>query len=525
MSRWEQFHTAVLRYDDLGLWLDFSLMPGGLAYISEKTDLAAKALAAMRRLEAGDIVNTTEKRMVGHYWLRAPHLAPNDTIRQQIECPRAAVEDFAARVHSGEIRPQRAERFRVVLLIGIGGSALGPQLVGNALSGPADKMWMTYLDNTDPDGIDRVLRTIPLEETLTVVISKSGGTPETRNGMLETEAAYQKIGLEFARHAIAVTQAGSKLDKAAAQWLRRFPMEDYIGGRTSVMSVVGLVPMTLQGLDIDAILEGAAAMDAHTRGEDAKRNPAMVLALMWHLAGRGKGEKDMVILPYKDSLCLLANYLQQLVMESLGKAKNAAGETVNQGIAVYGNKGSTDQHAYVQQLRDGLANFFATFIEIRQARVGPSMEVEPGATSGDFLEGFLRGTRKALAENGRSSLTLSLARLDARGLGALIALFERAVGFYATMVDVNAYDQPGVEAGKKAAADFLNVLHRTRAALQSSLPQNAVEIASKIIKPGEEVDELAEDVYHALNHLEANDPRVSVRRGPGPAEDRFERKH
>ena len=138
-------------------------------------------------------------------------------------------------------------------------------------------------------------------------------------------------------------------------------MFDWIGGRTSELSAVGLLPAALQGFDIDAMLQGAAGMDALTRRHETMKNPAALMAAMWHLATNGNGEKDMVILPYKDRLALFARYLQQLVMESLGKEKNLKGETVHQGIAVYGNKGSTDQHAYVQQLRDGVNNFFRGF--------------------------------------------------------------------------------------------------------------------------------------------------------------------
>src|SRR5436853_1983469 len=183
--------------------------------------------------------------------------------------------------------------------------------------------------------------------------------------MLEAEAKFAAKGLQFARHAVAVTGVGSELDKHAEAdgWLARFPMYDWIGGRTSVMSAVGLLPMALQGFDIDAFLAGAAAMDEHTRTQDVTQNAAMLLALMWYYAGNGKGEKDMVILPYKDRLALFAKYLQQLVMESLGKEKDLEGKIVHQGIAVYGNKESSEQHAYVQQLRDGVLNFFVTFIE------------------------------------------------------------------------------------------------------------------------------------------------------------------
>src|SRR5213079_884057 len=132
-------------------------------------------------------------------------------------------------------------------------------------------------------------------------------------------------------------------------------------------------------------LSGAAAMDAKTRAPEAEQNAAMLLALMWFYAGNGRGEKDMVILPYKDRLMLFSKYLQQLVMESLGKEKDLDGNVVHQGIAVYGNKGSTDQHAYVQQLRDGVLNFFVTFIEVQKDRTAPPVKVENDFSSGDYL--------------------------------------------------------------------------------------------------------------------------------------------
>ena len=176
-----------------------------------------------------------------------------------------------------------------------------------------------------------------------------GGTPETRNGMLLVADAYRKAGLDFTRHAVAITMPGSKMDQTAAaeRWLDRFPMFDWIGGRTSVLSAVGLLPAALQGLDIDGLLAGAAACDEATRRHDVKTNPAALMALMWYHATGGKGLKDMVVLPYKDRLLLFSRYLQQLVMESLGKQLDLQGRRVDQGLAVYGNKGSTDQHAYV----------------------------------------------------------------------------------------------------------------------------------------------------------------------------------
>src|SRR5437667_4704447 len=282
--------------------------------------------------------------------------------------------------------------------------------------------------------------------------------------MHEAEASYAANGLQFASLAVAVTGIGSELDRYAEKngWLARFPLDDWVGGRTSVMSAVGLLPMALEGFDIDSFLAGAAAMDERTRIPDVAQNAAMLLALMWYHAGNGKGEKDMVILPYKDRLTLFSKYLQQLVMESLGKEKDLDGKIVHQGIAVYGNKGSTDQHAYVQQLRDGVLNFFVTFIEVQKDRSGKRLEVEEGITSGDYLHGFLRGTRSALYDNGRESITITIPDVNAFNLGALIALYERAVGFYGSLIKLKAYYQPGVEAGKKAATRLLQLQKQVR---------------------------------------------------------------
>jgi glucose-6-phosphate isomerase len=523
MSHWNRFQQFLVRESDLGVSLDISRMDFDADFFTRMEGLCAQAFSEMKDLEAGKIVNADEGRMVGHYWLRKPELAPTPALAQAIKDDVDEAIDFAKKVHAGEIKPTSGGKFTRMLVIGIGGSALGPQLVAEALVDSWKAPMKThFFDNTDPDGLSRVIDEIgsELKQTLTVVISKSGGTPETRNGMLTAEAAYTAAGLDFSRHAVAVTGTEangikSKLEAYATEkkWLKIVPMTDWVGGRTSVLSTVGLVPMTLQGIDVRSMLSGAAAMDEKTRTQPTKKNMAMLLALMWHWAGQGRGAKDMVVLPYKDRLGLFSKYLQQLVMESLGKELDRDGKKVNQGIAVYGNKGSTDQHAYVQQLRDGVNNFFATLIEVRQASAQPMIEVEPGITSGDYLQGFLRGTRSALHDNGRESITISIEKLNAHSLGMLIALFERAVSFYATLVNINAYHQPGVEAGKKAAGAFLSLFTAARAALTTT-PQTADQIAATT-----KLD--AETVFHALTHLATNDPRVTSVLGETAAEDKF----
>jgi glucose-6-phosphate isomerase len=512
---WERYKKYLCECPAIGMRLDISRINFAEDYLARMEPHIQGAYAAMDALEAGGIANPDENRMVGHYWLRAPGRAPSPEIRQGIEDNLKAIKDFTFNVHAGKIFPRKRARFTHLLSIGIGGSALGPQFIADALGTIDDKMKLHFLDNTDPDGIGRILAEIgyDLQDTLTMVISKSGGTVETRNGMLEVASAYQKAKLSFERHAVAVTGVGSKLDELAKKdsWLARFPMWDWVGGRTSVMSAVGLLPASLQGIPIVDLLKGAAHCDELTRIKDTRSNPAALLALAWYQATGGRGQKDMVILPYKDRLMLFPKYLQQLIMESLGKATDLDNKVVNQGISVYGNKGTTDQHAYVQQLRDGVNNFFATFIEVLHDNDGAPLEVEPGITSGDYLSAFLNGTRSALYENNRESITVSIDRLDARSIGSLIALYERAVGFYATLVNINAYHQPGVEAGKKMAESVITLQREVFSFLRRNAGSSftAEEIANALSANGN-----TESVFKILEHASSN-PARQIAKTPG----------
>ncbi|MBE9207637.1 glucose-6-phosphate isomerase [Nostoc sp. LEGE 06077] len=504
IALWQRYQDWLYFHEGLGLYLDVSRMRFDDAFVESLRPKFDKAFGDMAELEKGAIANPDENRMVGHYWLRNPDLAPTPELTQEIVQTLEQIEAFAEKVQTGAIHPPRASRFTDIISIGIGGSALGPEFVAEALAPDFPPLKIHFIDNSDPAGIDRILNQLrnSLASTLVLVISKSGGTPEPRNGMIEVKKAYAGHNLDFAQYAVAITSSGSQLDKVAQSegWLATFPMYDWIGGRTSEMSTVGLVPAALQGIDVRAMLEGAKEMDDATRIPDIKKNPAALLALSWYYAGDGKGKKDMVVLPYKDSLALFSRYLQQLVMESLGKEKDLDGNIVHQGIAVYGNKGSTDQHAYVQQLRDGVPNFFATFVEVLEDRHGQSPEIDPGVTSGDYLSGFLQGTRKALYENQRDSITITIPQVNARTVGALIALYDRAVGFYGNLVNVNAYHQPGVEAGKKAAAAILDLQTKVVAVLQAEkTPLSLAEIAEKA-GMAEEV----EAIYKILRHLHVN---------------------
>ncbi|MBM76513.1 MAG: glucose-6-phosphate isomerase [Proteobacteria bacterium] len=430
-------------WNKMGIGVDVSRMGMQSVALIEWQDV----LQAMLELEKGALANPDEGRQVGHYWLRTPSLSSEEQEAAVLNS-WAQLREIMTKVH----QRQATE----LVMIGIGGSALGPQLLVDAFSSQSRRVH--FLDNTDPEGMDRVLRKVNLADSVVAVLSKSGGTKETRNAMLEAKVFYDSQGVEFNERAIAITVEGSLLHRKSIEenWLGVLPLWNWVGGRTSITGMVGLLPLAFLGLNWEEFISGASDMDSWTR-KSSGYNPALTLAAAWHKATEGCAKRAMVALPYKDSLQLFSRYLQQLIMESLGKKFDLNDNVVHQGLTVYGNKGSTDQHAYVQQLREGPDDCFIAFHTVLQDREGTSVEVETGVTSGDYLLGFLIGTRNALSEAGRLSLTVVLKDLNLYRMGALIALYERAVGFYAERIGVNAYHQPGVEAGKLAAAKALDV--------------------------------------------------------------------
>ncbi len=435
MTNWEKFLKFQINTEEIDF--NFSSIIDS-SVIESNTAKIQNALKQAQEIEAGKKVNTDEDRMVGHYWLRNSSLAPNDKIKKEIENEIHKIENFCKNINSN---------FKNVLFIGIGGSALGPQFLIDSLK---SKLNFFFFDNTDPNTFKDVLSRIDLGKTLVTVISKSGGTTETLNAMLETEASFKNKNLDFNSHSVAITCQGSKLDQIATNWLNSFYIWDWVGGRTSIFSAVGLLPLGLAGHNIKEFLQAGSKMDLLCKAKS--NNPAMLLALSW-LHSKGK---NMLVIPYCDRLTLFSRYLQQLVMESIGKEKDFDGKIINEGLNVFGNKGSTDQHALVQQLRDGKNDFFLSFVNVLKTEQGIALD-DDKVSSRDHLFGFYLGTKKALSDSQRQSLTINIKDLNHKSLAALIAVYERAVGFYASFLNINAYNQPGVEAGKKAAKEVIEL--------------------------------------------------------------------
>ncbi|MDD2524638.1 MAG: hypothetical protein PHT81_07335, partial [Endomicrobiaceae bacterium] len=379
----------------------FSLNIAGMNFsdgdMDAMSDKFAAAYKEMNKIEAGEIKNPDENRKVTHFTDRSGYSGSKLFME---------VEEFAEEVRTGVVRGSTGKKFDGLVVNGIGGSALGPQLMQFAINGPYwnelneskrnGYLKIYFLDNTDTAGIADLVNAIDLETTLIAHISKSGGTQETKNNMVSLQKIYEKANLNFAAHSCAVTMKKSELDDNArsSKWLRIFEMAESIGGRTSETSIVGHLPAALTGLNFKKFLDGACWMDTLTRKNNFPSNPAYQLAAMWYIAGKGKGDRNMVIVPYSDRLILLSRYLQQLVMESLGKEKDLDGKTVNQGLNVFGNKGGTDAHAFIQQLNDGRDDFFVTFIEVLRDKM--ELTINGSITMGDYLHAFFAGLAGAL---------------------------------------------------------------------------------------------------------------------------------
>ncbi|KAL5982363.1 glucose-6-phosphate isomerase [Asimina triloba] len=446
---WRRYVDWLYQHKELGLFLDVSRIGFTDEFLDQMEPRLQKAFRDMQDLERGAIANPDEGRMVGHYWLRSPHLAPKPILKTQIEKTLDAVCRFAEDVISGKIKPPSslAGRFTQILSVGIGGSALGPQFVAEALAPDNPPLKIRFIDNTDPAGIDHQIAQLgdELASTLVIVISKSGGTPETRNGLLEVQKAFREAGLDFSK----------------------------------------------QGIDVREMLAGAALMD------EASRTTV-----------------DMVVLPYKDSLLLFSRYLQQLVMESLGKEFDLDGNRHEVGL----RKSSADIELFLLsswelRLIKDLVSMAIKGAQInmllRDRPPGHDWELEPGVTCGDYLFGMLQGTRAALYANNRESITVTVQEVTPRSTGALIALYERAVGIYASLVNINAYHQPGVEAGKKAAGEVLALQKRVLSVLNEASCKEPVEpLTLDEIADRCHATEQIEMIYKIIGHMAANDRAI-----------------
>ncbi len=347
-----------------------------------------------------------------------------------------------------------------ILVLGIGGSSLGGQTILNAVA-PQDARPVHFLDNSDPTRLARILKTLDPATTLAIVMSKSGGTIETAAQFL---IVHEWLGARASTNLVAVTDPDNGILRAFAKsaQLRTFPIPSDVGGRFSVLTAVGLLPARLAGVDAEAMLRGATEMAERCR-RPLFENPAALFAAIHYLHDRDHGRRIHVLMPYSDPLRALANWFVQLWAESLGKRTSRTGEVIESGPTPLPAVGATDQHAQVQLFMEGPRDKLVTFVAteapahdlVIPKTTVPGYEYLSGHSLFEILDAEQRGTAVALSRDGRPSLLLKLPTLGAFELGELFFLFEAATAISGELYDIDAFNQPGVEAGKNLAYGLL----------------------------------------------------------------------
>lgn len=358
---------------------------------------------------------------------------------------------------------RRLARLADTLLVdGIGGSALGALALETALR-PA-KRKLVMLDNVDPEGVDAKLKGLDPQRTAVNVITKSGSTAETMANLLVVLKWMEKrLGPSHLKRWSATTdpQKGDLLVLARRLGISTLPVPPNVGGRFSVLTPVGLVPAAFLGADVHALLDGAREMRRHCWSAQPEKNVGVLGAQLLHLMATRRGRRIQVLMPYCDALLHLADWYRQLWAESLGKRLNRRGEKVETGQTPVTSLGATDQHSQVQLYVEGPHDKVVTFLEVtsfrKQVRIPKlhrdltSLGYLAGSTLGELLAAERRGTEIALTAAGRPHFTYRIPVVSAHTLGQLIYLFEFQTALSGELYGIDAFDQPGVEAGKIAA--------------------------------------------------------------------------
>jgi glucose-6-phosphate isomerase len=403
---------------------------------------------------------------------------------------REAHADTARRVKSGELgfyalvdesqTVKDIERFAegvgqtfsTIVVLGIGGSALGTIALRTALLHP---FWnelsdeerdffpkLYVLDNVDPATISPFLDRLDVRRTLFNVVSKSGGTAETMSQyLIIRERLQRELGDGYAGHLLFTTdpEKGVLRQIADAEGIPTLPIPANVGGRFSVLSAVGLLPAAMVGIDVAELLAGAREMRERCETDDLRRNPAGIFAALQYLADTETGANVHVMMPYSDQLRDVADWFRQLWAESLGKQKSRGGDDVFTGPTPVKALGATDQHSQVQEYVEGPFDKTITFLAVRDTGVDVAIPrlhedlAELGYLGGHTLNELLNterlATEAALARRGRMNMTLELPRVDARALGEVFMLLQIATVYSGFLYGIDPMDQPGVELGKQ----------------------------------------------------------------------------
>jgi len=438
----------------MALKLDFNYMLN--EYVGPRHGLSVEDLSGLSEIASrihDDLKARREAGKIGFYNL------PHD------RATSAKIEAFAKKARRS---------FQNVVILGIGGSSLGPKALHSSLIGG---MWANlatrrqrggiprffFADNIDPDGFSRLLRAVDPSKTLFIVVTKSGTTAETMSQflivrrLLEKEVGRKKVS----QHLVAVTDSQKGLLRIIAE---REDLEDFIipgnvGGRFSVFTPVGLLPAALMGIDLEELLDGAAYMDSRTSGADLMTNPAYVAGALLFLADKLRGRHITVMMSYSDSLYDIADWFRQLWAESLGKKNSLGGQEVFTGLTPVKALGVTDQHSQTQLYMEGPFDKSTVFLAVEKFAEQcpipklygdlPDLAYLGGNSLADLFQAERLATEDAMLQAGRPSMTLTLPEVNPFTVGQLLYLLEVQTAFTGGLYNIDPFDQPGVELGKK----------------------------------------------------------------------------
>ncbi len=357
-------------------------------------------------------------------------------------------------------------KFEHFVILGIGGSMLGPKTIVEALAGRNAKSKITCLENIDPYGTENLAKRLKYGKTLFLVQTKSGGTPETIAQYLYFKEKVSQAGLDWAQHFVFVTdpEKGWLRQIAQAEKVQTFEIPENVGGRFSVLTPVGLLISGLLGLDIGQMLKGAEDIVKAEYEEGSSLN-ALKLAGVSFLLNQ-KGKTNVVIMPYNSRLATFSDWCIQLISESTGKQYDLHGQEVNAGLTPIPSLGATDQHSQLQLFKEGPNDKQIFFIETKdyQAKApipwqdlagNPSLSYLSGQSFASLIQAEFAGTRQSLIESLRPNVTLTIDKTDEYHLGALFMLFELYTAYLGEMLEINTFDQPGVERSKVLTKEIL----------------------------------------------------------------------
>ncbi len=456
-----------------GLFYDFSRQRVDAPVVEALVSLAKDARLTERfaAMSAGEKVNVTEGRAALHTAARrfsdAPVHVDGSDVMPEIRAEREKIRVFSEKVRSGAIAGSTGRPFTDAVVIGIGGSYLGTEFVSRALAGGRRRgLRLHFLANVDVHDFGRIAEKIDPETTLWIVISKSYTTAETMANAHLAEEFMRSAGIDPAGHTVSVTAKGSPGDDPDRPLLAAFYMFDFIGGRYSVTSAVGGVPLSLQlGYEVfERFLQGAEEMDRHAETAAPERNVPLVAAMIGVWNNNLLGYETQGIIPYAAPLEKFAPHVQQLYMESNGKAVTADGKPAAQqtGVIVFGEPGTNAQHSFFQLAHQGRP-FPIDFIGVVRPRYEQYTTKSRGVTNHQELWANLIAQPAALAHGkqsedaaryfpgNRPSSTILLPDLSPESVGRLLSLYEARTVFEAFVWGINPFDQFGVELGKKLA--------------------------------------------------------------------------